>query len=381
MGALLLVGLAARAEAGVARLRWMPSPDPRVTGYHVFVRRAGVGYPAPFDARRPAPAADGSMAYDVTGVVAGQTYYFGVTAYTATALESGLTGELALGATNACIVDRCTTPTACEFRVAADDSSCDDGLFCNGIAVCEAGVCVNGPAPSCADGVACTTDRCDETLARCVHVGRPNCCAIDADCADTDACTSAERCVAGTCVSTGATCPTSSCAADACDPVAGCGLLPTPDGVSCDESCDALEPRRLVVNASSKGATLNLKSRFTSAAFIDPSVTGMTLELIDASGAVAYRATVPAERIASKRAGTKFRYLASAAEAESTSGLFGIVLRQRRGVWTLNVRASSLDLFDALAQTQLGLTIRFGNACVRDAELACDADGEHAACR
>ena len=48
------------------------------------------------------------------------------------------------------------------------DEECDDGLFCNGEESCVEGRCFFADAPSCDDGVACTTDLCDEELDACV---------------------------------------------------------------------------------------------------------------------------------------------------------------------------------------------------------------------
>lgn len=45
-----------------------------------------------------------------------------------------------------------------------DSAMCDDGVFCNGVEVCdrEAGGCAPGRFQSCDDGDVCTIDRCDE---------------------------------------------------------------------------------------------------------------------------------------------------------------------------------------------------------------------------
>lgn len=47
------------------------------------------------------------------------------------------------------------------------DSDCDDGVFCNGAEVCDAGKCMRGPAVTCDDGLACTTDTCNEDTDTC----------------------------------------------------------------------------------------------------------------------------------------------------------------------------------------------------------------------
>ncbi len=46
---------------------------------------------------------------------------------------------------------------------------CDDGIYCNGEERCEAGKCVSGEPIACDDGIACTTDSCDETRWACRH--------------------------------------------------------------------------------------------------------------------------------------------------------------------------------------------------------------------
>ena len=57
----------------------------------------------------------------------------------------------------------CVEPTPC-----AVDADCDDGLFCNGAEACDADLgCVAGTAPACDDGLACTTDACDEEFDVC----------------------------------------------------------------------------------------------------------------------------------------------------------------------------------------------------------------------
>ncbi len=378
LGALVLVALASRAEAGSARLRWMPVNDSQVAGYRVYTRAAGTHYGAPRDAGLPATQSDGTIAYVVSGLTSGQTYYFAVTAYTAT-LESSFSREIALGTPNPCQIDHCTSATSCEIRPAADGSSCDDGLFCDGIAVCEAGACQSGAPPNCDDGVPCTNDRCDETLARCVHESRANCCASDADCRDDDACTSAERCFGGSCYSASEICPAASCASAFCDPATGCGLMPTPDGLTC-EPCGILEPQKIVLRAEGDGGRLSLLGRFASDATVDPTSFGMLLELSDSSG-VLYSASVPAEWFTAKKDGTKFRFLAAKDEVSATNGITSVLLRIRGSAWSVKVRAASNAVVGAIGRTPLAATLSFGFLCMSDANLACDLTPSRAICR
>ncbi|MFN8545778.1 MAG: hypothetical protein U0807_16470 [Candidatus Binatia bacterium] len=123
-----------------------------------------------------------------------------------------------------------TTPSPNGGTCAADTNPCD------GTHACLDGLCIEGPAPSCDDGNACTTDRCDANAGQCVHDGQAGCCASDADCADTDACTTNERCDAGHCTSDPVQCTApGDCQQGTCDPQAGCSTAPLPDGTLCDD--------------------------------------------------------------------------------------------------------------------------------------------------
>jgi cysteine-rich repeat protein len=61
---------------------------------------------------------------------------------------------------NACTVDTCDPASGCVSTpvVCQDSTACDGTLGCNP----ATGQCVNGPAPSCDDGDACTDDACTE---------------------------------------------------------------------------------------------------------------------------------------------------------------------------------------------------------------------------
>lgn len=75
---------------------------------------------------------------------------------------------------------------------------CSDGIFCNGLEVCDRGICEQDPDAfctaagvcqvSCDDGIECTEDACNEQANVCEH--RPN---HDA-CLDDDLCDGDERC-------------------------------------------------------------------------------------------------------------------------------------------------------------------------------------------
>lgn len=116
-----------------------------------------------------------------------------------------------------------------DTRECTEDSTCDDGVFCNGAETCDAaGACVAGEAPSIDDGVACTDDSCDED--KDVVVNAPN----NGSCDDGAFCNGVES----------------------CDPMADCVAGEAPsidDGITCtDDSCD--EGNDVVVNVANDGS-------------------------------------------------------------------------------------------------------------------------------
>jgi hypothetical protein len=138
---------------------------------------------------------------------------------------------------NPCTTDTCEAARGCVYPPAGDGTPCGPGdSYCAGMDACFAGACRPGTPPSCDDGNTCSIDSCDDALGRCVHQSRIGCCRSDADCADTDACTTQERCVQGSCVSTPLACPAAgACAVSQCDATEGCLTVPQPDGTSCDD--------------------------------------------------------------------------------------------------------------------------------------------------
>ena len=379
LGALLLVACAARAEAASARLRWVPNNDPRVTGYRVYSRQAGHPYGSFIDAGRPTPQADGNIAYTVNNLGAG-TYYFAVVTYGAGSLLSPLSAELPLGTPSPCLIDHCASTTSCDIRAASDGSSCDDGVYCDGIAVCQGGNCVNGPPPDCDDGIACTDDSCDESLARCVHTSHPNCCETSADCVDSDACTTGERCLGGSCVSEPEVCPASSCTSAFCDAEAGCGLMPVADGVTC-EACGVLRPRKIVIGLTGGTGKITLKASFDNDVIVDPSTFGLLLDIATPNGTVLYSGNVPHDFFMEKKNGTKFRFLASHDAEGLTNGITGALLRLRGEAWELTLRGKSADLMDAVGRDQIAVTLSFGFLCMSDANVGCEGQSARAICR
>src|SRR5215831_14961660 len=71
-----------------------------------------------------------------------------------------------------CTTDVCD-PTLGLCRFTANDSLCDDGVFCNGVERCNPRLgCRPGPPKSCSDSTPCTIDSCDEATHSCVQKPR-----------------------------------------------------------------------------------------------------------------------------------------------------------------------------------------------------------------
>ncbi|MFZ5559887.1 MAG: S8 family peptidase [Patescibacteria group bacterium] len=105
--------------------------------------------------------------------------------------------------------DQCNTGVCdealdqCVVQPKPDGTACDDGLYCNTGETCQAGVCGGGSARTCDDGTACTTDSCNESLDKCENIW-PGCGISDGCCgptctwADDQDCSQAVKCWDGT---------------------------------------------------------------------------------------------------------------------------------------------------------------------------------------
>jgi hypothetical protein len=94
----------------------------------------------------------------------------------------------------ACTYDRCDQSIS-RCRNVPDDTQCDDGKYCNGRETClPRQGCVPGPVVTCQDDNACTIDRCVEDTKSCTHAPRDvdgdgdpdDHCVLSKDCDDTD---------------------------------------------------------------------------------------------------------------------------------------------------------------------------------------------------
>jgi len=93
------------------------------------------------------------------------------------------------------------------------NADCDDGQFCNGAEICDAGTCIAGTAPNCNDGIACTVDSCNEGTDSCDNTPNNGACDDGLFCNGAEACSAVVGCLAG-----GDPCPGQFCdeTGDAC---------------------------------------------------------------------------------------------------------------------------------------------------------------------
>ncbi|MBI4717909.1 MAG: hypothetical protein HY763_08915 [Planctomycetes bacterium] len=143
-----------------------------------------------------------------------------------------------------CTVDTCVEgPGGATCLHTPDHEFCSNGLFCDGMELCDAQLgCVDGPDPCVPDGDLCTYDVCDELTDTCQHP--PVICPSDGM-----FCNGTEQCDpgSGACVSSGDPCPADGipCTDDLCNEQTDtCEHVPVDgrcdDGVFCNgsEVCD-----------------------------------------------------------------------------------------------------------------------------------------------
>jgi hypothetical protein len=138
---------------------------------------------------------------------------------------------------NECTDDGCDPGSGCTH--ANNTDPCSDGDACTVDDHCSGGACAPGSPADCNDQNVCTTDGCDPASG-CTHGEVPDCCNLDSDCADSDQCTTNERCVDHGCVSDPVDCnDQNACTDDGCDPASGCTHVdnadPCNDGNACTD--------------------------------------------------------------------------------------------------------------------------------------------------
>lgn len=130
----------------------------------------------------------------------------------------------------------------CEQDNVANDTACEDGLFCTEDGVCRAGECVSTPRLcGTSSPLACVEAACDEDADRCVEVAQPGFCLAadsrggDARCWDDDEADPLNECLR--------------CVAD----VARDRLTPAAAGGSCDDFNDCTYDDRCTAQGACRG--------------------------------------------------------------------------------------------------------------------------------
>lgn len=145
---------------------------------------------------------------------------------------------------NPCTIDTCNTDGTCKNLV-PPDAACEDGDACTAQDKCIDGKCVGGGKLDCDDQNGCTVDSCDIAKG-CIHAkaGLGAACADDGNPCTADTCDAAGACIhttqagicviAGACVAAGSTDPTDPC--KVCNPLQNKSAYVLQNGLACDDS-------------------------------------------------------------------------------------------------------------------------------------------------
>ena len=144
-----------------------------------------------------------------------------------------------------CFESVCNTIThSCEIKPAADDSPCEDGLFCTDHDTCQSGVCKAGDPLVCPDSGddPCLTVTCDEDTDSCESAPAAN----GTPCVGTDLCTDNAICQNGNCLGAPKDCSSTplpdDCHVASCDSTTGdCIAIVGTDGLPCigGDACES----------------------------------------------------------------------------------------------------------------------------------------------
>ncbi|MFT5433762.1 MAG: hypothetical protein ACI9OJ_004470 [Myxococcota bacterium] len=132
---------------------------------------------------------------------------------------------------NECTSDTCLNSGVCDYAPLSD-TACEDGQLCLGPDKCEAGACIGGEGPKCADATPCTQEGCNERTGECEYL------LVFGPCDDGEPCTLTGLCAGGVCTKGPILdCDDSNpCTADECDPSHPSGCAQTlSTGASCDD--------------------------------------------------------------------------------------------------------------------------------------------------
>ncbi len=127
-----------------------------------------------------------------------------------------------------CKIARCDATNKCVEDQKANNSPCDDGLFCTDNDICVGGVCMSDEPHPCPPSTSCVIATCSEESDACEETPKPD----GSLCDDNDVCTATSSCVGSVCVS-GPSCESDECNDSVCDTTVGCIKTPKPMGTAC----------------------------------------------------------------------------------------------------------------------------------------------------
>jgi len=244
-----------------------------------------------------------------------------------------------------CTADRCDVAAGgCDNAV--DDESCDDGLFCNGTEFCSS-------SDDCGSRTELVCGHLDDTCIVGVCNEDDDSCAIapaneGLPCEDGDACTIADFCEAGACVSLDH---------HALD--AGTVRVARRSGVDDD---------RMIIRALLQ---LDLLPDL-------PSTTGVDLAIVDESDELVYDAAVPAEAFRSAHHGTVFSVKARRADLHGAENLthLKIKLMPARGQARITAKVGDIEIPQIEDSSSIGMNLTFGKpdsgTCVSAPDMECN---------
>ena len=160
-----------------------------------------------------------------------------------------------------CTDDSCNETTDSCDNI-ANDNLCDNGDYCDGAETCDAALdCQTGAAVDCDDGVSCTDDSCNESTDSCDNIANDSLCDNGVYCDGAEVCHITLGCQSGTAVDCddGVSCTDDSCneSTDSCDNVANDANCD--NGLWCDgtETCDAVNDCQAGVEPCESGEYCN----------------------------------------------------------------------------------------------------------------------------
>jgi hypothetical protein len=114
------------------------------------------------------------------------------------------------------------------------------------------------------------------------------------------------------------------------------------------------------------------RALFPARSLIDPGASGISLELVDGTGAAAYTAEVPSSAFSANRARSVYKYIGgTAAGDDAPEGLRKLVVKYRAGQMSVSFRVAGESLATALGARELTWVMRAGSACASAVELEC----------